>query len=147
MLTSLSIQNYILIRELEVNFNAGLTTLTGETGAGKSILLGALGLILGNRAESNLLQDDTKKCVIEGTFNLPQNTFADFFTTHELDWDSPTIIRREIAPGGKSRAFINDSPVTISVLKELGEELVDIHSQHQTLLLASPQFQLSLVDA
>ena len=147
MLSKLRIQNYILIRELEIDFQDKLTTITGETGAGKSIILGALGLILGNRADAGTLLDEHKKCIIEGTFQISNYNLRDFFTKHELDWEEESILRREIAPGGKSRAFINDSPVNLVILKELGEKLVDIHSQHQTLQLTAPGFQISLLDA
>ena len=147
MLSKLRIQNYILIKELEIDFHDKLTTITGETGAGKSIILGALGLILGSSADASSLLDETKKCAIEGAFNIQNYDLKSFFDKHELDWEEETILRREIAPGGKSRAFINDTPVTISILKELGEKLVDIHSQHQTLRLIGTGFQISLLDA
>ena len=147
MRSKLRIQYYILIKELEIDFHDKLTTITGETGAGKSIILGALGLILGSRADASSLLDETKKCAIEGAFNIQNYDLKSFFDKHELDWEEETILRREIAPGGKSRAFINDTPVTISILKELGEKLVDIHSQHQTLRLIGTGFQISLLDA
>lgn len=147
MLKQLSVQNYALIDKLEVEFTDGLTIITGETGAGKSILLGALGLIAGTRADSQSLQDKTKKCIIEASFNIKEYDLTDFFESNELDYEAITNIRREINPEGKSRAFINDTPVTLNQLKELGERLIDIHSQHQTLSLNGADFQLSVVDA
>lgn len=147
MLKHLSVQNYALIDQLEVDLSEGLTIITGETGAGKSILLGALGLIAGSRADTQSLQDKTKKCIIEAAFNIKGYSLTDFFKEHELDYDAVTTIRREINPEGKSRAFINDTPVTLNQLKELGERLIDIHSQHQTLSLNGADFQLSVTDA
>ncbi|HRG54013.1 MAG TPA: DNA repair protein RecN [Bacteroidia bacterium] len=147
MLQHLSVQNYALIDQLEIDFSGGLTIITGETGAGKSILLGALGLIAGNRADAQSLQDKAKKCVIEATFDIKEYKLNAFFDAQELDYEVKTTIRREINPEGKSRAFINDTPVTLSQLKELTERLIDIHSQHQTLTLNGNEFQLSVVDA
>lgn len=147
MLQHLRIQNFALIEETEVHLNKGLTVITGETGAGKSILLGALGLTLGNRADVNSLHDKTKKCIIEAQFNIKEYSLTSFFESNELDFEEVTTIRREITPEGKSRAFINDTPTTLSVLKELGEQLIDIHSQHETLLLKETNFQFELVDA
>lgn len=147
MLQHLSIQNYALIDKLEVDFSNGLTIITGETGAGKSILLGALGLIAGNRADTQALQDKTKKCIVEASFNIKEYSLKDFFWANELDYEVVTSIRREITPEGKSRAFINDTPVTLTQLKGLAERLVDIHSQHQTLTINGSEFQLSVVDA
>ncbi len=147
MLKHLSVQNYALIDKLEVDLSEGLTIITGETGAGKSILLGALGLIAGSRADTQALQDKTKKCIIEAAFNIKEYALKSFFKENELDYESVTTIRREINPEGKSRAFINDTPVTLNQLKELGERLIDIHSQHQTLSLNGTDFQLSVVDA
>lgn len=147
MLTHLSVQNYALIDKLDVDFSTGLTIITGETGAGKSILLGALGLIAGSRADTQSLQDKTKKCIIEASFLVDSYSLKDFFTENELDYEATSTIRREINPEGKSRAFINDTPVTLNQLKELGERLIDIHSQHQTLSLNGTEFQLSVVDA
>lgn len=147
MLIHLSIQNYALIDILDVDFSNGLTIITGETGAGKSILLGALGLIAGNRADTQALQDKTKKCIIEVSFNIKDYSLTDFFLANELDYEITTNIRREITPEGKSRAFINDTPVTLTQLKGLTERLIDIHSQHQTLTLNGSEFQLSVVDA
>ncbi len=147
MLKHLSIQNYALIDKLEVDFSDGLTIITGETGAGKSILLGAIGLIAGSRADTNSLQEKTKKCIVEASFNIKDYSLKDFFWANELDYETTTNIRREINPEGKSRAFINDTPVTLSQLKSLTERLIDIHSQHQTLTLNGSEFQLSVVDA
>jgi len=147
MLKHLSIQNYALIDKLEVDFSDGLTIITGETGAGKSILLGALGLIAGSRADTQSLQDKTKKCIVEASFNIKEYALKDFFWANELDYEITTNIRREITPEGKSRAFINDTPVTLTQLKALAERLIDIHSQHQTLTLNGSEFQLSVVDA
>jgi DNA repair protein RecN (Recombination protein N) len=147
MLQHLRIQNFALIEETEVHLNNGLTVITGETGAGKSILLGALGLTLGNRADVSSLHDKTKKCIIEAQFNIKEYSLKSFFEINELDFEEVTTIRREITPEGKSRAFINDTPTTLSVLKELGEQLIDIHSQHETLLLKETNFQFELVDA
>jgi DNA repair protein RecN (Recombination protein N) len=147
MLQSLYIQNYALINELEIDFNSGLNIITGETGAGKSILLGALSLILGQRADTTVLKDKSKKCFVEAKFKINKFEIRDFFRANELDYDDTTIIRREITDSGKSRAFINDTPVNISVLKDLGSYLVDIHSQHETLLLGDNHFQLNLIDS
>ncbi|MFY9309030.1 MAG: DNA repair protein RecN [Bacteroidia bacterium] len=147
MLQHLSIQNYALIDKLDVDFSNGLTIITGETGAGKSILLGALGLIAGNRADTQALQDKAKKCIVEASFNIKEYALKDFFWANELDYEVVTSIRREITPEGKSRAFINDTPVTLAQLKGLAERLVDIHSQHQTLTINGSEFQLSVVDA
>ena len=136
-----------MIDELDIVFDQGLSVITGETGAGKSILLGALELILGQRADSGTLLDKKSKCIIEGTFLISEKLHADFFKNNDLDFEPETHIRREINPEGKSRAFINDSPVNLAILKELTLQLVDIHSQHETLLLNSGVFQLNLVDA
>ena len=146
MLHHLNIQNYVLIDLLDVKFSEGLTAITGETGAGKSILLGALGLILGNRADTHVLLNKDKKCIIEGEFSISEYSLKDFFYNRELDYEAITTIRREITPEGKSRAFINDTPVNLNILKELGILLVDIHSQHQNLTLTNSSFQLSVVD-
>ena len=147
MLSHLSISNYALIDELEIDFRDELTIITGETGAGKSILLGALSLILGKRADTQSLLDKTKKCVVEGTFNIKDYGYHDFFSSNELDYDDHTVIRREINQNGKSRAFINDTPVNLELLKELGESLIDVHSQHKTLTLQESKFQLTYIDA
>ena len=146
MLQQLTIENYTLIRQLSINFNTGFTVITGETGAGKSILIGALSLILGQRADSNLLFDKTRKCIVEGLFLGKDYKLEPFFIENDLDYDDQIILRREILPSGKSRAFINDTPVNLNVLRELGELLVDIHSQHAILSLNDPAFQLNIVD-
>ena len=147
MLINLSIKNYALIDNLNVNFTAGFTTITGETGAGKSILLGGLSLVLGKRADMTSLKDKGSRCVIEAIFDIKNYNLESFFRKHDLEYDSNTIVRREIHPGGKSRAFVNDSPLTLDILTQLGKRLVDIHSQHQTLQLTEHDFQLKLIDA
>ncbi|MFW5793324.1 MAG: DNA repair protein RecN [Bacteroidota bacterium] len=146
MLKQLQIENYALIDSLDVQFDNGLTTITGETGAGKSILLGALSLILGQRADLQSLKDKNKKCIIEGTFSLSAINLEQLFLNNDLDYLNPCIFRREINQQGKSRAFINDTPVNLSVMKEIGERLVDIHSQHQNLLAAEASFQFDVLD-
>ncbi len=146
MIAHLRIRNYALIRELEIDLFNNLSTITGETGAGKSILMGALGLILGERADSSVLWNKKEKCIVEGTFQIGSYKLKSFFKQHDLDYDDETIIRREISEAGKSRAFINDTPVTLSLIKELGEKLVDIHSQHETLELNNREFQMEMVD-
>ena len=147
MLTKLSIKNYALIEELNVNFNRGLTTITGETGAGKSILLGALGLVLGKRADSTTLKNTSQKCIIEAQFLISNYKLASFFDENDIDFEEETIIRREILPNGKSRAFINDTPTTLPILQSLSENLIDVHSQHQTLKLSDVNFQFQIIDA
>lgn len=147
MLVKLFVQNYALIKELDIELEEGLTIITGETGAGKSILLGALSLILGARADSSVLLDNNEKCIVEGTFRIENYDLNEFFSSNELDYEPVAILRREINPAGKSRAFLNDTPVTISLLKELGDKLIDIHSQHQTLMLNDNSFQLNLIDS
>ena len=146
MLTRLSISNYALIDKLVVDFHVGLNSVTGETGAGKSIILGALGLILGNRADLSVLKDKDEKCIVEGIFEIGNYRLNSFFEVNDLDYDKTTIIRREITPNGKTRAFINDTPVNLKTLQELGLSLIDIHSQHQNLELGNQKFQLNLVD-
>jgi len=147
MLTSLAIKNYALIDNLSVKFFDGFSTITGETGAGKSILLGGLALILGKRADLSSLKDNNKKCVIEGEFLIDKYGLESFFDENDIDFEERTIIRREILPSGKSRAFINDTPTTLNVLSELSDKLIDIHSQHQTLQLADTNFQFLIIDA
>lgn len=147
MLINLSIKNYALIDSLNVNFTGGFTTITGETGAGKSILLGGLSLVLGKRADMSSLKDKGSRCVIEAVFDIKNYDLESFFNEHDLEYDSNTIVRREIHPSGKSRAFVNDSPLTLDILTQLGKLLVDIHSQHQTLQLTEHDFQLKLIDA
>ena len=147
MLKHLTIKNYALIRHLELEPSAGLNVVTGETGAGKSIMLGALGLLKGNRADTKVLWDENEKCVTEGVFEIGTYKLKSFFKAEDLDYDDTTVIRREISPGGKSRAFINDTPVTLDVMKKLGNLLMDVHSQHETLQLGSHEFQLRLIDS
>jgi DNA repair protein RecN (Recombination protein N) len=147
MLRHLSIKNYALIDNLEIEFDKGLSIITGETGAGKSILLGAIGLILGQRAELQVIKDACEKCVIEGTFEIGAYRLKDFFKENDLDYSEQTILRREIKLNGSSRAFINDTPVNLNLLKDLGFRLIDVHSQHQNLLLTEGKFQLELIDA
>ena len=132
MLQRLSIINYALIDNLEISFDSGLNILTGETGAGKSIILGALSLILGQRAESRYFFNQQKKCVIEGAFKIGSFHLKSFFEDNDLDYESETVLRREISADGKSRAFVNDTPVNLNIMKVLGEKLIDIHSQHAT---------------
>lgn len=147
MLNRLSIKNYALIDNLEIQFDQNLNIVTGETGAGKSIILGALSLILGQRADSKYFFNQQKKCVIEGYFNINQYQLNIFFEDNDLDYSAETILRREISTDGKSRAFINDTPVNLNTLKNLGEKLIDIHSQHATLEINNANFQLMVVDA
>ncbi|WP_159637433.1 DNA repair protein RecN [Sphingobacterium composti Ten et al. 2007 non Yoo et al. 2007] len=147
MLSRLLIKNYALIDNLDIAFDKGLNIITGETGAGKSILMGALGLVLGNRAEGKQFFDDSKKCVIEGYFSISSYDLKGFFEEYDLEYENETIIRREISVDGKSRAFVNDSPVNLSTLKALGERLIDIHSQHATLQINTEEFQLFVLDA
>jgi DNA repair protein RecN (Recombination protein N) len=146
MLIRLTVTNYALITSLNVEFNEGLNSVTGETGAGKSIILGALGLILGNRADLSVLKQKEEKCIVEGTFSIGQYKLRYFFEEYDLDYDESTILRREITPSGKSRAFINDTPVNLKIMRELGLKLIDIHSQHQNLELGNQKYQLELVD-
>lgn len=147
MIKKLSVSNYTLIDELHIDFSAGFSVITGETGAGKSIILGALSLILGQRADLKSLRRSDEKAVIEGVFDIASYHLRDFFDENELDYDEgECILRREILPSGKSRAFINDTPVSLAQLKTLGEQLIDIHSQHQNMLLADSRFQLRVVD-
>jgi len=147
MLKHLSIQNYALIERIDIDFPIGLSIVTGETGAGKSILLGALSLIAGNRADSSVLQDKEKKCIVEASFNIDDYQLKYFFLKNELDYSKITIVRREVSPEGKSRAFINDTPVNLSQLKELTLHLIDIHSQHETLRLNEASYQLGIIDS
>jgi DNA repair protein RecN (Recombination protein N) len=147
LLTSLSIQNYALIDDLHVDFNTGFSIITGETGAGKSILLGGLSLILGKRADLSNLKDTSQKCIIEAVFDVSNYNLNSLFESEDCDYENTTIIRREILPSGKSRAFVNDSPVNLNSLQIIGEQLIDIHSQHQTLQLVSNEFQFQVIDA
>jgi DNA repair protein RecN (Recombination protein N) len=146
MLYSLQIENYILIEHLKIDFDEGFSVITGETGAGKSIILGALGLILGQRSDSKVIREGAAKCVVEGSFSIAAYDLQSFFNDNELEYEDVTLIRREIYASGKSRSFINDSPVGLQQMKELGERLIDIHSQHQNLLLQHSAFQLNVVD-
>lgn len=147
MLKSLTISNYALIDHLEFSPALGLNIITGETGAGKSIMMGAIGLLLGNRADTKTLLDTDKKCIIEGEFEVGKYKLQDFFSQNDLDYDDVAIIRREISPSGKSRGFVNDTPVTLDIMRELGSFLVDVHSQNDTLQLGSSSFQLHIIDA
>lgn len=146
MFSRLSIQNYALIESLEMQPHAAMNIITGETGAGKSIMLGAVGLLLGNRADTKVLYNTDRKCIIEGEFNIASYNIEGLFIQYDLDFEASTLIRREITPSGKSRAFVNDTPVTLEILKDLGSHLMDIHSQHQTLQLSTSDFQLNIID-
>lgn len=146
MLQSISIQNFALINQLEIDFSDGFSVITGETGSGKSILLGALSLVLGQRSEGSVLKDKEKKCIIECSFSIEKYNLQEFFEKNELDYEKEAIIRREILPSGKTRAFVNDTPVNLKTLKELGVCLVDIHSQNQNLVLGSFEYQVGIVD-
>ncbi len=147
MLQNLYIKNYVIIKEININFNKGFTTITGETGAGKSILLGALSLIMGKRVDTSVMLNKEKKCIIEGHFNISEYNLKSFFENNELDYDDNTIIRREINTNGKSRAFINDTPVNINTLKNLSSKLIDIHSQNNNLLLKDKDFYFLTIDS
>jgi DNA repair protein RecN (Recombination protein N) len=147
MITSLSIENFALIEKLSVDFTDGFSVITGETGAGKSILLGALGLVLGKRADLTSLKNKEEKCIIEAHFTLSKYNLQAFFEANDLDYEDDTIIRREILPSGKSRAFINDTPVNLTELQELSDQLLDIHSQHQTQELSETKMQFQIIDA
>lgn len=147
MLKRLHIRNYALIESLEINFSDRLTIITGETGAGKSILLGALGLIMGERADSKIFYNEGEKCVVEGWFDVAAYDLSEFFEQHELDYDAEVVIRRELSPAGKSRAFVNDTPVNNQVLQRLTESLIDLHQQFDTLDIHNVNFQLRMIDA
>ncbi len=146
MLRGLQIENYVLIKSLNIRFDNGFIVITGETGAGKSILMGALALILGNRAESNVLYDKSKKCVVEAEFDVGELPLKDFFEENDIDYEPLTFIRREILTNAKSRAFINDTPVTLQLLKQLTDQLIDIHSQHHHLFLKRSSFRIEVID-
>ena len=146
MLQFLAIQNYTLINQIEIEFKNGFSIITGETGSGKSILLGALGLVLGQRPDTNVLKDKDRRCVIEASFNITKYHLQKFFADSDMEYEEETILRREILPNGKTRAFVNDSPVNIKLLKELGYKLIDIHSQNQNLSLGDPEYQMGIVD-
>ncbi len=147
MIKRLSISNYVLIDKLSIDLKDGFTSITGETGAGKSILLGALGLILGERADTHCLADNNLKCIVEAEFEIKKYSLHNFFKENDLDYFDITVVRREISPNGRSRAFINDTPVNLNVLKEISQFLVDIHSQHQTLLINTQDYQISIIDS
>ena len=147
MLKNLSIKNYALIDDLNVDFNNGLTIITGETGAGKSILINALSLLLGKRSDSSSINNLNKKCIVEATFDLSNYNLKNIFTDNNLDYDTDTIIRREILPSGKSRAFVNDSPVVLNQLSSISQYIIDIHSQHQNLDLVNIDFQFDVIDS
>lgn len=146
MLRSLYIQNYALIEKLEIYFEAGFSVVTGETGAGKSIMLGAIGLLLGQRADVRVIRQGASKCVIEARFDIANYAMQDFFERNDLEYDDECILRRELQSSGKSRGFINDTPVSLALMKVLGEQLIDVHSQHQNLLLNTEGFQLNVLD-
>ena len=146
MLRNLHIQNYALIEALDLDFSEGFSVITGETGAGKSILLGAIGLLTGQRAETAAIRSGASKCIVEGTFDIAGYGLEELFEENDIEYDAECLVRREIAATGKSRAFINDTPVPLTILKQLGERLIDIHSQHQNLLLNSESFQLGVLD-
>ena len=147
MIRSLRIRNYAIIESVDIDFSDNLTIITGETGAGKSILMGALGLIMGNRAETKVLYDLNNKCTVEAVFDIVNYNLKDLFDKLDLDYSDETLVRREILPNGKTRAFVNDSPVVLDVLKELTEHLVDVHQQFDTLIIQNPNFQLKVIDA
>ena len=146
MLRSLYIQNYALIEKLDISFDTGFSVITGETGAGKSIILGAIGLLLGQRADVKSIRRGASKCIIEARFDISAYGMRPFFEDNELEYDEECILRREVQASGKSRAFINDTPASLAQVKELGERLIDVHSQHQNLLLNKEGFQLNVLD-
>ena len=146
MLRRLKVENYALIDRLELELDDRLNIITGETGAGKSILLGALGLLLGNKNDNATLKDDKRNCLIEGVFDLGTRDLQAFFDRNDLDYSRETTLTRQITPAGKSRSFINDTPVPLALLRELGSQLIDIHSQHQNLILGSEAFRTQAVD-
>ena len=147
MLQHLRVENYALIERLAIDFDDGLNIITGETGAGKSILLGALGLLLGEKSESGVQRDSSKSCSVEGVFTLDRATFEEWFEENDLDFEEQITIRRVISAAGKSRAFIGELPVPLATLRELGERLIDIHSQHRNLLLKDDSFRLNIIDS
>ncbi|MDP4665845.1 MAG: AAA family ATPase, partial [Flavobacteriaceae bacterium] len=146
MLKRLSIKNYALIDQLSVDFDHGFTTITGETGAGKSIILGGLSLVLGARSDQSHILNKERKCVIEAQFNISELSLQSFFEQNDLDFEEDTIVRREILTNGKSRAFVNDTPVSLQILSELSDHLIDVHTQNQTRSLLEQEFQLEVVD-
>lgn len=147
MLKHLRIKNFALIEDLEASFSSGMTCITGETGAGKSILLGGLSLILGKRADLSSLLDPTKKCVVEASFQIQEYNLEPLFDALDVDYDDYTVLRREILPQGKSRAFINDTPVNLSILEQISLRLIDLHSQNDTVSLLQNEYQFQLLDA
>ena len=147
MITSLKILNYALIEHLDISFSEGMTSITGETGAGKSILMGGLSLVLGKRADLNILKDDKKKCIVEASFLIDNYPLKEFFEEAELDYEAETVLRREIIPGGKSRAFINDTPVTLDKINQLSNFLIDVHSQNENQSLFKSEYQFLVLDA
>ncbi len=147
MLQKLAVKNYLLIQNLEIGFSGGFSVITGETGAGKSILLGALALVLGQRADASVLLDPSRKCIIEGHFRIDGYQLEEFFRDHELEYEDTLILRRELQENGKSRAFVNDTPVPLSAVKELGDRLVNIHSQHSVVTLNDSNFQMAVMDS
>jgi DNA repair protein RecN (Recombination protein N) len=147
LITSLKILNYALIEHLDISFSEGMTSITGETGAGKSILMGGLSLVLGKRADLNVLKDDKKKCIVEASFLIDNYPLKEFFEEAELDYEAKTVLRREIVPGGKSRAFINDTPVTLDKINQLSDFLIDVHSQNENQSLFKSEYQFLVLDA
>ncbi len=147
MIQSLSINNFALIEKLHIDFSSGFSIITGETGAGKSILLGALGMVLGKRADLTSLKNKDEKCIIEAHFHISNYNLRHFFESNDLDYEEITILRREVLPSGKSRAFINDTPVNLQELQELSDYLIDVHSQHQTQELSENSYQFQIIDA
>ena len=147
MLTKVSIKNFALIDSLEIDFLSGFSTITGDTGSGKSILLNALSLIIGKRADHNLLKNDKLKCIIEAEFNLSNYNLNKIFKQNDLDYFQHSILRREVLPNGKSRSFVNDTPVNLDIMRSIGEKLIDIHTQNQSLILSNDQFFFSLIDS
>jgi DNA repair protein RecN (Recombination protein N) len=147
MITSLSIENFALIEKLDIDFSNGFSIITGETGAGKSILLGALGLVLGKRADLTSLKNKDEKCIVEANFSIGKYSLESFFEANDIDYEQETIIRREILPSGKSRAFVNDSPVNLQQLQDLSVYLIDVHSQHQTIELSDEEYQFKIIDS
>ena len=146
MLRRLTVENYALIDKLDMELDAHLNIITGETGAGKSILLGALGLLLGNKNDNTTIRDMERSCIIEGLFDVSNYALESFFEENELEYEPQTVVRRVISPAGKSRSFVNDMPVQLATLKELGARLIDIHSQHRNMVLSDETFRIEAVD-
>ena len=146
MLKHISIRNFALIEHVEVDFSAGFSVITGETGHGKSVFLGAISMLLGQRSDAKAIREGADRCVIEGCFDISDFAMQGWFEENDLDYDSECIVRREVSDSGRSRAFVNDTPVSVAQLKELGARLVDIHSQHQNLLLGDRNYQLRVLD-